>query len=303
MDTIAITGVTKRFGDVTAVSNLDLSVEQGAIFGFLGPNGAGKTTTIDMMLDFVRPTSGTIRIFGLDPVDDARELRQRLGVLPEGFGVYKRLTGRRHVEFVIESKGLDVDPLPIMQRTGIADAADRKAGGYSTGMKQRLGLAMALVGEPDLLILDEPSTGLDPNGAREMQAVIREERDRGATIFFSSHIMEQVEAVCDRVGILRDGSLVAEDTIEGLRAAAGDSARIVVTVENPEGAAEAAGSVDGVGTIDTAPDQVRITIGEADKLAILDAIESAGVEIRDFSTERVSLDHLFQSYTQQEVSR
>ncbi|MFP4627544.1 MAG: ATP-binding cassette domain-containing protein [Halobacteriales archaeon] len=299
MPPIELRDLTKHFGDVVAVDGLDLEIEDGEIFGFLGPNGAGKTTTIDVMLDFVRPTSGQVRLFGMDPREHARAVRQRTGVLPEGFGVYERLTGHRHVEFVIESKGTGEDPMAMLERTGIADAADRKAGGYSTGMKQRLGLAMALVGDPDLLILDEPSTGLDPNGAREMRTVIREERDRGATVFFSSHILEQVEAICDRVGILRNGRLVAEDTIEGLRRAVGDGGSIVVTTDDPEGAAELAGTVDGVAGVTVGGDQVRIAIGEADKIDLLQAIEAGGIEVLDFRTEEVALDELFRTYTQE----
>lgn len=299
MAVIEIDGLTKRFGDVTAVKNLNLSVEEGVIYGFLGPNGAGKTTTIDMMLDFVRPTTGEVSLFGMDPRRDIEAIRHRTGVLPEGFGVYDRLTGERHVEFVLESKGIDADPHDYLERTGVAHAADRKAGGYSTGMKQRLGLAMALVGEPDLLILDEPSSGLDPNGAREMQQIIREERDRGAAVFFSSHIMGQVEAVCDRVGILRGGTLVAEDTIQGLRDAVGGGGRIVVTVSDETIAAQAAKDADGVDRVETAENQVRVTLGEADKLDILQSMEAAGATVHDFRTEEASMDEVFSAYTQE----
>ncbi len=297
MSPIELRDLSKTFGEVVAVNDLDLTVDEGEIYGFLGPNGAGKTTTIDMMLDFVRPTNGTVRLFGLDPREHPYEVRQRTGVLPEGFGVYDRLTGRRHVEFIIDSKDLDEDPMALLERTGIADAADRKAGGYSTGMRQRLGLAMALAGEPDLLILDEPSTGLDPNGAREMREVIKTERDRGATVFFSSHILEQVEAVCDRVGILKEGRLVAEDSINGLRSAIGDGGRIVITVDDAEVAATAVSKVDGVTGIETAPEQLRVSIGEARKLEILEAIDEAGVEIFDFRTEELPLAELFRVYT------
>lgn len=298
MPPIELRDLTKRFGDVTAVDGLDLTVNEGEIYGFLGPNGAGKTTTIDLMLDFVRPTTGTVRVFGRDPRTEAKAVRQRMGVLPEGFGVYDRLTGRRHLEFVIESKGIEADPMTYLERTGIEDAADRKAGGYSTGMRQRLGLAMALVGDPDLLVLDEPSTGLDPNGAREMRSVIRAERDRGATVFFSSHILEQVEAICDRVGILRNGQLVAEDTIDGLREAVGDGGTLVITVDDPPEAATLLESVDGVGRVDVETDQLRVAIGEAGKVEILEAIENGGVDVLDFRTEEVALDELFRTYTE-----
>ena len=203
MAAIELSGVTKRFGDVVALRDLDMTVESGEIYGFLGPNGAGKSTTIDILLDFVRPTEGEVRVLGRDAGTDSVLIRERCGVLPEGFDTYDRLTARQHVRFAVESKGSGEDPDALLDRVGLSDAKGRKAGGFSKGMTQRLALAMALVGEPDLLILDEPSTGLDPNGAREMRTIVREEADRGATVFFSSHVLGQVEAVCDRVGILR----------------------------------------------------------------------------------------------------
>src|SRR6056297_4159138 len=150
MSAIQLSSVTKRFDDVEAVRNLDLTVESGEIYGFLGPNGAGKSTTINMLLDFVRPTDGEIRVLGRDVHDESVAVREHLGVLPEGFSVYDRLTGRQHLEFAIESKGADDDPDAILDRVGLSGDGDRKAGGYSKGMAQRLVLGMALVGHPDL---------------------------------------------------------------------------------------------------------------------------------------------------------
>ncbi|MFB6111101.1 MAG: ATP-binding cassette domain-containing protein [Halobacteriaceae archaeon] len=296
---IALSGVTKEYGDVTALHELDLEVNNGEIYGFLGPNGAGKSTTIDILLDFARPTAGTASVLGLDCRAESKRIRQRTGVLPEGFNVYERLTGRQHLEFAIDSKDARDDPDALLERVGIPEAADRKAGGYSKGMMQRLALAMALVGEPELLILDEPSTGLDPNGAREMRSIIREERDRGATVFFSSHILEQVEAVCDRVGILRDGELVAEDTIEGLREAAGTGSTLRVTVDGvTEAALAEVESLDGVTDVRQDGETLAVTTQGGAKTEVLDALESAGVTVRDFATEETSLEELFAAYTE-----
>jgi ABC-2 type transport system ATP-binding protein len=197
MTAIETQGLTKRYGSgddaVLAVDGLDLTVEEGEVFGFLGPNGAGKSTTIDMLLDYGRPTSGTATVLGLDAQDDSEQLRERIGVLPEGYGLYDRLTGRRHLEFAVEWQDADDDPDEILDRVGLDDDdAARPVGDYSKGMQQRLGLGMALVGQPDLLILDEPSSGLDPIGIREMRDIVRAEADRGATVFFSSHIMSEV---------------------------------------------------------------------------------------------------------------
>jgi ABC-2 type transport system ATP-binding protein len=299
MPAIELTDVTKRYGDVTALQSLDLNVEEGEIYGFLGPNGAGKSTTIDVLLDFVRPTSGEARVLGMDAQRESQAIRQRIGVLPEGFHVYERLTGRQHVNFAIQSKDADDDPDELLERVGIPDAADRKAGGFSKGMQQRLALAIALVGDPELLILDEPSTGLDPNGAREMREIITEEADRGATVFFSSHILEQVEAVCDRVGILKAGELVAEDTIEGLRDAAGTGTTLSVTVDAAtDEAIAAARGVPGVTNVAVNGDRLTVTTESAAKTDVLDAIEATGVEVVDFATEEASLDDVFAAYTE-----
>jgi ABC-2 type transport system ATP-binding protein len=186
MPAIELDGVTKRFGDVIAVDELSMTVPEGEVFGFLGPNGAGKSTTINVLLDFVRPTAGTVSVLGMDAQERSVDVRERTGVLPEGFSVYDRLTGRQHIEFAIESKEVDADPDAVLDRVGLDGEGDRKAGGYSKGMSQRLALGMALVGEPELLILDEPSSGLDPAGAKEMRDIVREEADRGANVLLES---------------------------------------------------------------------------------------------------------------------
>ena len=301
MSAIELRGVSKRFGDVAAVRDLDLEVPEGEVFGFLGPNGAGKSTTINLLLDFVRPSAGSVRVLGHDAREESVAVRERTGVLPEGFDVYERLTGLQHVEFAVESKDAADDPLAVLDRVGLAEAAERRAGGYSKGMRQRLALGMALVGEPDLLILDEPSTGLDPAGAREMREIVREENGRGATVFFSSHILGQVEAVCDRVGILRDGQLVAEDSVEGLREAVGTESRLRVTVDRvPDGATRALEALEGVSRARTEGGEFLIDCQDSAKTAVLDALEEAGATVSDFETEEASLEDLFMAYTADE---
>ncbi|EJN59974.1 ABC transporter ATP-binding protein [Halogranum rubrum] len=306
MAAIELTGVTKRYDDVTAVDGLDLTVPEGEVFGFLGPNGAGKSTTINMILDFVRPTTGDVSVLGYDAQRDSVAVRQRTGVLPEGFDIYDRLTGRKHVEFAIRSKDATDHPDEILERVGIADAADRKAGGYSKGMRQRLALGMALVGQPDLLILDEPSSGLDPAGAKEMREIVRAEADRGATVFFSSHVLGQVEAVCDRVGIMREGTLVAEDSIEGLRDAAGGEERLELTVDSASSDdLDAVRALDGVESVSGDGGTVVVSCESSVKTKVLSTLEARGVTVKDFETTEASLEDLFLSYTEgqkQEVS-
>jgi len=300
MPAITVDNLTKSFGQTVALDDLSFRVEEGEVFGFLGPNGAGKSTTINIVLDFARPTAGEISVLGMDAQRYSRDIRQRTGVLPEGVELYDRLTARQHLEFAIDSKNADDDPEALLERVGLVDAIDRKAGGYSKGMAQRLTLAMALVGEPDLLILDEPSTGLDPNGAREMRDIVREESERGATVFFSSHIMEQVEAVCDRVGILRDGKMVAVDSVEGLRDSVEGGTTLRVTVDRiDDDALQAVRSLPDVSnaTVQGQNPPTVVVAVDGSKTAVLSALEDRGIEIRDFETTEASLEDVFQSYT------
>lgn len=297
MGAIEIEGLTKHFGEVVAVDGLDLTVEEGEIFGFLGPNGAGKSTTIDILLDFIRPTAGSVAVFGHDTQADTLAVRQRTGVLPDGYHVYNRLTGRQHIEFAAEMKETTVDPITLLERVGIAEAADRRAGGYSKGMKQRLMLAIALIGDPDLLLLDEPSTGLDPNGAREIRRIIREENKRGTTVFFSSHVMEQVEAICDRVAIINRGRLVAVDSVAGLREATGTGETLQLQLQTiNESILERIQQVDGVSQVVSRENQIRISLAERSKFRVLEDIDEI-VAIEDFSIVTSSLSDLFIKYT------
>ncbi|WP_049971881.1 ABC transporter ATP-binding protein [Haladaptatus cibarius] len=298
MSAIELDGVAKRFGNVVALRNLSLTVEEGEVFGFLGPNGAGKSTTIDILLDYVRPTNGTARVFGYDAQHETRRVHERIGVLPDGYRTYDYLTARQHLEFIAESRGVDSDPDELLRRVGIPDAADRRTEGFSKGMTQRLVLGMALVGDPDLLILDEPTTGLDPNGALAMREIIREERDRGTTVFFSSHILEQVEAVCDRVAILQSGELVTVDTIDGLRQTVQTDATLTVqvdrysaeTIDNVRG-------IDGVAQVSADGTTVVVACSERAKKTVLDTIEATGSTIENFDTDEASLEELFATYT------
>ncbi|WP_435066722.1 ABC transporter ATP-binding protein [Haloplanus sp. C73] len=214
-------GLTKRYGATVAVDSLDLTVASDEIYGFLGPNGAGKSTTIGLLMDYVRPTAGTVRVLGGDPTTDAVAIHRRIGILPDRYSLYDGHTARHHLSLVIDTKGASDAPADLLARVGLSDAIEQDVATFSQGMEQRLALAMALVGDPDLLILDEPFTGLDPHGVRAVRDIIHEENDRGAAVFFSSHVLGQVELVCDRVGILHDGRLAAEGTVDELRTRAG----------------------------------------------------------------------------------
>lgn len=298
MAAVELRSVTKRFGETIAVDDLDLTVADGEIYGFLGPNGAGKSTTIDLMLDYVRPTSGTVTVLGCDPRAQSVDIRRRTGVLPEGVELYDRLTGREHLEFTVESKGADDDVDELAARVDIIDVLDRPVGGYSKGTVQRLALASALVGNPELLILDEPTTGLDPNGARQLRSIVREENERGATIFFSSHLLDQVEAICDRVGILRSGRLVVQNSIETLRETLGSGERFSVVLDTvPSEAEQVLLDVDGVSTVSIEATSVEVTCRPRAKPIVLNRLQELGATVEDFSIEEVTLDDVFAAYT------
>jgi ABC-2 type transport system ATP-binding protein len=300
MSVIEIDRLTKRYGDVTAVDGLSLAVETGEVFGFLGPNGAGKSTTINAMLDFTTPTSGSVRVFGHDAHEESVAVRRRSGLLLEGYGAYPQLTGREHVEHAIETKNADDDPDELLGRVGLLGDADRRAGGYSKGARQRMAIAVALVGNPDLLVLDEPSTGLDPNGARRLRDIVTREADRGATVFFSSHILEQVEAVADRIAILLGGELEAVGGVADLRERLGTGTTVELDVTDAtDGLRDRLRVLDGVRDVSAQNGTVAVGCdgrGET-KLRVLNAAADAGV-YRDFTVQEVSLDEVFSQYTE-----
>ena len=303
MSAIETEGLTRRFGDLVAVDDLDLVVEEGEVFGFLGPNGAGKSTTINVLLGFLDPSDGAVTVLGMDAASNSRAVRQRVGLLPEGFELYENLTGREHVVSAIQTKGADDDPDELVDRVGLdAEAARRAAGGYSKGMAQRLALAISLVGSPDLLVLDEPSSGLDPKGVKLLREIVREEAARGATVFFSSHVLGQVEQVCDRVGIMNDGRVTAVDTIDNLRERIGAESIVEATVD-PVPETHNVAAVAGVRDVTTSGDTVRVSCTRPTaKMPALRRLDDA-TTVTDVTVEDASLEALFEQYTGGEPSK
>src|SRR3954453_12453679 len=215
---LAVRGLVKRYGDLTAVDHVDLTVEPGDVYGYLGPNGAGKTTSLRMMLGLIRPDAGSVRLFGRDPMQSVRALDGVAGFV-EAPRFYPYLTGRRNLELLASfdgggARGRIAEALDTVELTG--RAGDR-VGGYSHGMQQRLGIAAALLREPRLLLPDEPATGLDPAGMRDMRALIRRLADGGMTVLLSSHLLAEVEELCNRVAIVRAGAIVYEGAIAELK--------------------------------------------------------------------------------------
>lgn len=219
---IQLDNLTKTFGRgkkrVQAVKNANLSIEAGQVYGFLGPNGAGKTTAIRLMLDLIKPSDGTARIFGAN-VRAQHSVLRRVGALVEGAAFYPYLTGYKNLEVLARTHGFYDRQriLTLLEEVGIAERAKRRFHSYSLGMKQRLGLAAALLHDPELLILDEPTNGLDPAGIQEMRTFIRDlVYKHGKTVFLSSHLLNEVEQMCDRVAIINKGEIIREGTVAGL---------------------------------------------------------------------------------------
>ena len=235
---IELKGLTKRYGDFTAVDSLDLRVSKGEIFGLLGPNGAGKSTTILMMLGLTEPTSGTVRVCGIDSTLHPIEVKRRVGYLPDDVGFYEPMSGRENLlytarlnRFSLHEASKRVDYL--LERVGLQQAADKKVGKYSRGMRQRLGLADVLVKNPEVIILDEPTLGIDPIGVREfLELIVALSNEEQITVLLSSHHLHQVQQVCNRVGLFVAGRLLAEGNVADLsRTLFSDKEPFVIEVE------------------------------------------------------------------------
>ncbi len=234
---VATWGLTKTFGEKIAVNNLNLAVRRGEFFGFLGPNGAGKSTTIKMMVGLLRPNAGTAFIGGVDVWREPIRAKSLMGVLPEKLNLYERLSGRELIEFAGRLYDLPREEIQrragsLLNVLGLADDADKLVVDYSVGMRKKIALAAALIHRPQVLFLDEPFEGIDPVSSRVIRDILRDLTASGTTIFFSSHIMEVVERLCTRVGIINHGQLVAEGTLAELRERAGGGGQGAASLED-----------------------------------------------------------------------
>ncbi len=253
-------GLTKRYGTLTAVDRLDLEVYPGEIFGLLGQNGAGKTTTILMLLGLSEPTDGEATVMGLDPAWEPREVKRRVGYLPDAVGFYGGMTGRENLGYTARLNGLGraeakgaIDE--VLDHVGLTSRADDPVETYSRGMRQRLGIADALVKSPDLLILDEPTTSIDPIGVVEILDLLRKlVHERGLAIMLSSHLLTQVQSVCDRIGIFAAGRLVGVGTVDELARAFGDGTAIIevgLELPTPADVERAGATLRGIASVES----------------------------------------------------
>lgn len=291
---IATQALTKRFGAVTAVDSVDLSVNEGDRYGFLGPNGSGKTTTVRMLLGLVFPTSGTAQVMGVDVPNGLPHVLPSIGSLVEGPAAYGHLSARSNLTLLDaagpgggrQSRRRRVDE--ALEQVGLAGVGRRPVKAYSLGMRQRLGLAAALLRTPKLLILDEPTNGLDPQGSKEIRDLLLTMNRAGTTLFVSSHLLAEVESLCTRVGVLDQGRLVLQEELDQLRAPTGRTVLRTPDVDH------AVALLDG-----------RITARDGDRLLVVGGspedlvahLAAAGVRISEISAERVTLEDVVLSVT------
>ncbi len=288
---ISITHLTKRFGPVTAVQDLSIEVGAGEVFEFLGPNGAGKTTTLRVLLGLLFPTSGTARLLDIS-INDPRS-RSRVGYLPETPSIKRFLTARDYLAYSARLAGLDGIPEKVnslLSTVGLTDSKDRRVGEFSKGMLQRLGLAQALMTEPDLLILDEPTAGLDPIAHKEIRDLILAQKEKGRTVFLSSHLLSDVERTCDRIGILNQGRLQKLGRIQDL-AEVKEKLKLTLS-EVPESLLSGLRQLSPSLTVDRNIISLD-TQGRDLSEEVLKLVKASGVKLLSLELERESLEDLF----------
>jgi len=286
-------GLVKRYGDIIAVDDVDLIVERGDVFGYLGPNGAGKTTSLRMLLGLIRPTAGVARLFGRDPLAEGARALDGVAGFVEGPRFYPYLSGRKNLMLLADYDSpvsrARIDE--VLELVELRDRAKDRIGGYSHGMRQRLGIAASLLRAPRLLLLDEPTTGLDPAGMRDMRDLVRRLAAEGITILLSSHLLYEVEELCNRVAIIRKGRVVYQGPLSELMATAASGYRLRAV--EPERARVLLLAQAGVDDIETQGDDLRFTADEHAVAALSISLGRAGIGVTMLAPETASLEELF----------
>jgi ABC-2 type transport system ATP-binding protein len=315
---IELVHLTKKYGSFTAVDNLNLTIRKGEIFGLLGPNGAGKSTTILMMLGLTEPTSGSARICGIDPTTRPIEVKRRIGYLPEDVGFYDNLSGYQNLIYTARLNSLSekeakekVDQL--LARVGLTDEAEKRTGKYSRGMLQRLGLADVLIKNPEVIILDEPTLGIDPTGVKEfLELIVQLSRAEGLTVLFSSHDLHHVQQVCDRVGLFVSGKLLAEGDIPSLSKKLFSKSPFVIQVglsEVNHDTRDSSGvkyntailkelmkNIDGITSVEMKNDIFQIACSHNATAEIARVIMDSGANLNYLNKKEYGLDDIYYRY-------
>jgi ABC-2 type transport system ATP-binding protein len=296
---VSARGLVKRYGDVVALAGVDLTVERGDVYGFLGPNGAGKTTALRILLGLIRPTAGEARLFGRDPQTELPEALDGVGGFVETPAFYTYLSGRKNLELLagydLDGGGERIDAL--LRLVDLDQRARDRVGTYSQGMRQRLGIASALLRNPRLLVLDEPTNGLDPGGMRDVRGLVKRLAGEGITVLLSSHLLAEVEEVCTRVAIIRTGSIVYEGSLEGLRARAATTYRLRVT--DVARARALLGAREDVRELAVDGPELTFSAEEATAVQVSRALVNADIGIAALIPESASLERLFFELTEQ----
>lgn len=311
---IELVNVTKRYPTHTAVDNLSLSIARGEIFGLLGPNGAGKSTTILMMLGLSEPTAGTVSVCGYDSTRNPIEVKRRTGYLPEDVGFYEDYTGLENLLYTARLNGLSSSEAEttagqLLRRVGLWDAAHKKAGKYSRGMRQRLGLADVLIKNPEVIILDEPTLGIDPKGVHELLALISQlSKAEGLTVLLSSHHLHQVQEICDRVGLFVKGRLLAEGNLHTLSQDLFSNEPFMIEAgisDEPDNAShkvkERLQLIDGVTRVNIDPGVFHIGCSRDASSEIARVIVESGTSLRHLQRKEYGLDDIYNHYFREKI--
>jgi ABC-2 type transport system ATP-binding protein len=295
---VAARGLVKRYGEIVAVDQVDLTVERGDVFGYLGPNGAGKTTSLRMLLGLIRPTEGSVELFGRDPLVAGAKALEGVAGFVEGPAFYPYLSARKNLQLLADydDAGARSRIDGVLELVELTDRAKDKVGGYSHGMRQRLGIAASLLREPQLLLLDEPTTGLDPAGMRDMRALVRRLAGEGITVLLSSHLLSEVEELCNRVAIIRKGRIVYEGRLADLLATA--STGYVLRSNDQERARMACLAQTGVEHVELNGAGLRFQADEEAVAALSIALGQARIGVTALVPEAASLEELFLGMTE-----
>jgi len=290
--------LTKTYGKVDAVDQISLSVRRGEVYGFLGPNGAGKTTTLRMLLGLIRPTSGTVTVLGRPPGDSTA--LAHTGSMVEAPAFYPYLSGRNNLAVMARYAGVGVDRVDTaLETVDLAGRGTDRFSTYSLGMKQRLGVAAALVKEPDLVVLDEPTNGLDPAGMRDMRALVRRLGESGRTVILSSHLMGEVQQVCDRVGVISSGRMVAESSVEELRG----ERELVIRATPTDLVSATLSRLEWVDSFRVDADGSRVRTDERHTGAVVRALVDAGADVREVRRDDRQLEDVFFEITSSDTPK
>lgn len=301
---LSVTSLTKSFNGKKAVNNASFTVHKGEIFGFLGPNGAGKTTTIKAILGLLFPENGQILIDNTSVLLDEKKVKKHIGYLPEKVSFYENLTAIQNLEFYAEMKKADKSECQILLKEfGLGDAMNQKVGTFSKGMIQRLGMARAIIGTPNFLILDEPSSGLDPRGVVFIREKIKSLNNQGVTIFISSHILSEIQAICHRVGIIHKGSIVAVDDINNLQNRLQLRPKLILSLDSvKEEYINALESLDGVYSVKQNKNNLEVFCKKDMKSTVVLTLAKKKANILDIQARDPSLEEVFMRFTEADAA-